>query len=29
VRAALIQAATYAGAPAGVEGFRVANEVWE
>jgi 4-carboxymuconolactone decarboxylase len=28
VRAALIQAATYAGAPAGVEGFRVANEVW-
>jgi 4-carboxymuconolactone decarboxylase len=29
VRATLIQAATYAGAPAGVEGFRVANEVWE
>jgi 4-carboxymuconolactone decarboxylase len=29
VRAALIQAATYAGAPAGVEGFRVANEVWQ
>jgi 4-carboxymuconolactone decarboxylase len=29
VGAALIQAATYAGAPAGVEGFRVANEVWE
>jgi 4-carboxymuconolactone decarboxylase len=29
VRGALIQAATYAGAPAGVEGFRVANEVWE
>ncbi|HWC68447.1 MAG TPA: carboxymuconolactone decarboxylase family protein [Acidimicrobiales bacterium] len=29
VRAVLIQAATYGGAPAGVEGFRVANEVWE
>src|SRR4051812_44478403 len=29
VRAALIHAATYAGAPAGVEGFRVANEVWD
>jgi 4-carboxymuconolactone decarboxylase len=29
VKAALIQAATYAGAPVGVEGFRVANEVWE
>jgi 4-carboxymuconolactone decarboxylase len=29
VRAALLQAATYAGAPVGVEGFRVANEVWE
>jgi 4-carboxymuconolactone decarboxylase len=29
VRQALIQAATYAGAPVGVEGFRIANEVWE
>lgn len=29
VTAALIQAAVYAGMPAGVEGFRVAGEVWE
>ena len=29
VTAALIHAAVYAGMPAGVEGFRVAGEVWE